>query len=137
MKNILRLALFVFAMAGANAQSAAQHPNSFSHTFDLGKLAALPTSSTCVVGSASTCAVVTKSIPYLCSYTLTGTGQTITIQDNQSTPVAFINAVLGASGAAVTAGFSYPDSGCVPMIGGVYWSAGASGATGDLVIKYN
>lgn len=112
---------------------------------------AIPTSSTCVVGPLDACnlKIVASSFsndptygaPFLCAVDLLGTGQTITIQDGQVTPVKWIvaGAALPATGSTAT-GFEWhadKDSNCRPFIGGLYIQAGSSGVTGRLVIKYN
>jgi len=105
---------------------------------------AIPTSSTCLVGYASTCGFVikrtqTSTDPYVCTGDLAATGQTITIQDANGT--VFINNVLGSSGSVQTtaplpmggAGDPY----CRDFPGGVYWYASGTGATGRLTIAFN
>jgi hypothetical protein len=130
--------MMILAHAGWAQAQTAQHPGSFKNIVDAGKLAAVPTSSTCLVGSASTCGRVTTSIPYVCGYTFSGTGQVITVQDAQPTPVTWLNSTLGASGTGnqVTASASFSDSACFPFIGGVYWSASGTGAFGDVIVKF-
>ena len=110
---------------------------------------AIPTASTCLVGPAKTCKLQIATVvssdptfgsPFLCAVDLVGTGQTITIQDGQATPVVWIvgGGALGSSGNPT--GYEWhvaKDDQCRPFLGGLYIIAGSSGATGRLLIKYN
>lgn len=100
---------------------------------------AVPTSNTCLVGAGSGCLLKTTATPYVCEADFTGTGQTITMQDGQVTPVIWIvgGGALGAMGAPV--GWSWNasrDSECRIFPYGVYLVAGSGGATGSVTIKY-
>jgi hypothetical protein len=102
--------------------------------------AAIPTSLTAVMKTCSGGALPTTGcLPaghdaYVCYVDLSGAAQTITIQDNQSTPVVMM-AVLLATGVP----FKYESitSGCRWMPGGPSWQASATGAVGYMIIKYN
>ena len=73
---------------------------------------------------------------FICAADVTATGQTITIEDQQGTPIYWISNALGSSGNSTTWMFNASqDSNCRWMPGGIKWSASASGATGALTIK--
>lgn len=136
MKKILLFLLFATSFY-ATAQTVVAKPGQLNNLVQMVP-GAIPTSSKCLVGIASTCIVQTSSTPYVCAADFTGTGQTITLQDGQATPVVWLGgAVLGAIGAPVTWLWNSPiDSGCRAFPYGVYIVAGSSGATGSVTIKY-
>lgn len=136
MKKIILIG-FLFA-ASAFSQTVVAKPGQLDNTVQM-LPGAIPTSSKCLVGAASTCIVRTTSTPYVCAADFTGTGQTITMQDGQATPVVWIvgGGVLGGVGAPVGWGWGVSrDSDCRPFLYGVYLVAGTSGATGSVTIKY-
>lgn len=105
---------------------------------------AIPTSltavmSVCATGQNPGSGCLPKGVDaYVCYVDLAATGQTITIQDNQATPVVWITNILGTSGSTVSWMYTTNDDArCRWMPGGVYWQASAPGATGYLVIKHN
>ena len=105
---------------------------------------AIPTSMTAIMKTCTTnqnpgtgCLPVGIDV-YVCYVDLVGSGQTITIQDGQATPVAWIAAPLGTSGNPTSWIYvANDDARCRWMPGGVSWQASASGATGYLTIKHN
>src|ERR1700677_570167 len=72
---------------------------------------------------------------YVCYVDLTGNSVTVTIEDNQSTPVVWVTQVL-ATGTTFTFN-AVEDKSCRWFPSGVYWKASTTGATGYMVIKYN
>jgi len=86
---------------------------------------AIPTSATDVI----------KQNAYVCYADFTATGQTISVQDRQATPVVWLNNALGASGSASTWFFTpiIPNA-CRPMPNGITVQAGGAGVTGTMVI---
>lgn len=105
---------------------------------------AIPTSFTLVMAACTTNQnPSTGCLPngvdaYVCYVDLVGTGQTITIEDNQSTPVTWIAAPLGSAGTPTSWMFStFDDARCRRMPGGVLWKASTTGATGYITIKHN
>lgn len=73
---------------------------------------------------------------YICYADIEATGQSVTIQDKQPTPVPWLTGVLGSSSASSTWIFVAPnDAGCRFFPNGVTWSANGSGATGYITIK--
>lgn len=142
--RILCTVLFLFAVIGCLAQNPNQHPGQFAFVYQTVP-GVIPTSLTdviapCATGVASslTCLGPGQDA-YVCYIDLTGTGQTITVQDKQPSPVAFVSGVLGASGSSST-WFFYPndDTRCRLMRNGVSWQqTGGTAATGYMVVKHN
>lgn len=102
-----------------------QKPTSFSYTYQTrpGPIPSTPTD-------------VVRTEAYVCSGWISGTGQTITIQDRQPTAIPWINAALGLTGQQTTTTFPImDDSRCIWFPNGITWSANTSGATGYLTIK--
>jgi hypothetical protein len=104
----------------------------------------IPTSMTAVMKTCTAnqqpttgCLPLGKDI-YVCYVDLVGTGQTITIQDGQATPISWIAAPLGSAGTPTSWMFvANDDARCRWMPGGVSWQASATGATGYFTIKHN
>jgi hypothetical protein len=71
---------------------------------------------------------------YVCYVDLSGSTQTVTIQDNQATPVIFVAALLATG---VPYKYESTQSNCRWMPGGPSWQASATGAVGYMIIKYN
>ena len=125
------------------AQVVMTHPKSFTNVVMMIP-GAVPTSSTCLVGYATGCILrysknSTSSDPYVCAADFTATGQTITMQDGQATPVPWVvgGGVLGSSGSPAGWTWTAPtDAECRIFPGGVYLQANGSGATGSVIIKY-
>ena len=110
--------------------------------------AAIPTSSTCIAGFASTCKLqlvntqpglsYSPNDPFLCAADFTATGQTITMQDANSNLWIVGGAALGSAGTPT--GWSWlanSDATCRRFPGGVYIQSNGAGVTGSLTIKYN
>lgn len=105
---------------------------------------AIPTSLTAVMKTCTTgqnpstgCLPAGVNV-YVCYVDLVGSGQTITIQDNQATPVVWIANILGTSGTKTSWMFSTNDDArCRLMPGGVSWMASGTGATGYITLKHN
>lgn len=134
MRYLLLLILIADPLLSTTVQQA---PGSFSITYEMVP-GAVPTSNTCLVGPISGCLIQTQSTPYVCEADFTATGQTITLEDGQPTPVVFINNTLGSTGSPTTWIFSAAgDSYCRSFPSGVYLQANGSGATGYLKIKWN
>ena len=123
-------------------QSVVPQPGQFTTTVQM-LPGAIPTSLTCIVGPGSGCLLqiaapspgTTATDPYLCAADFLASGQTITLQDGQPTPVAWI-----VGGGALTGGWEWhatTDSTCRVFPQGLYIVAGSSGVTGKLTIKYN
>lgn len=75
---------------------------------------------------------------YVCEADFTATGQNILVQDRQSTPVAWINNILGASMSPNTWYWQASNDGnCRHFPNGVSWQAGGAGVTGYIIIKHN
>lgn len=86
---------------------------------------AIPTSATDVI----------KQDAYVCYVDFTATGQNISLQDRQATPIVWINNALGASMSASTWFFNAVSSDkCRPMPNGITIQAGSSGVTGTMII---
>lgn len=145
MTTRLFIALVLIGLVGA--QTVVVQPAQFNYVVQMVP-GTIPTSNTCIVGFASTCiSKLTNSSPgtptspndpFLCAADFTATGQTITLQDANSTPWVVGGAVLGSSGSPV--GWTWianSDSTCRRFPGGVYVIAGGAGVTGSLTIKYN
>ncbi len=78
---------------------------------------------------------VIKQNAYVCYADFTATGQNISVQDRQATPVVWINNVLGASMSPATWFFNAVESTkCRPMPNGITIQAGSSGVTGTMII---
>lgn len=136
MKNLLLLAFLVAACA--YGQTVVAKPGQLDNTVQM-LPGAIPTSSKCLVGVASTCIVRINSTPYVCAADVTATGQTVTFQDGQATPVVWIfgGQAVGAMGTPGYISFATSrDSDCRPFPYGVYIVAGGAGATGSVTIKY-
>ena len=75
---------------------------------------------------------------YACYVDVEATGQNILIQDLQLTPVPWLNAVLGTAMVLTTWTWTAPtDATCRHFPYGIAWQAGASGATGYMILKHN
>lgn len=86
---------------------------------------AIPTSATDVI----------KQNAYVCYVDFTATGQNISVQDRQATPVVWINNVLGASMSPSTWFFNAVSSDrCRPMPNGITIQAGGAGVTSTMII---
>lgn len=86
---------------------------------------AIPTGATTVISQDA----------YVCYADFTATGQNLSVQDRQATPVVWLNAALG-TGAVATTWFFIPTipNGCRPMPNGITVQSGGSGVTGTMVI---
>lgn len=72
---------------------------------------------------------------YVCYVDLTGNSVSVTIQDNQATPVVWVVQTL-TTGTTFTFN-AIEDKSCRWFPSGVYWKASGTGATGYMVVKYN
>lgn len=119
--------LLLVVMLSGQATLTQQHPGQFNYSFQTIP-GPIPTMLTTVYAHDA----------YLCAIDLEGSGQSILVQDLQVTPVALYNNTLGSSGSVSTWAQSYGnDSSCRYFPGGFAWQAGASGATGYVVLKHN
>jgi hypothetical protein len=125
LKTIATGMTFILVMMSFLAMSTAQNGYPQLTNFVVVRPQAIPTSSTDVI----------KQNAYVCYADFTATGQNISIQDRQATPVVWLNNVLGASMNPVTWFFSpILPNGCRPMPNGITIQAGSSGVTGTMVI---
>lgn len=144
MTNSIRVFFCTFlAVLSLAAQTIVPQPTTFTNLGQM-KPGAIPTSLTCLVGPAgsgcvqSIAATTTSGSPHLCAIDLLATGQTVTIQDGQGTPVKWYSTTLGTS--MVPAFFEWhagKDDACRVFPAGIYIQASATGATGRLSFKYN
>lgn len=73
---------------------------------------------------------------YVCAADFTATGQNLLIEDNQATPIVWLNNTLGSGGSPSTWIYGpFDDTRCRWMPNGIQIQAGASGVTGAMVIK--
>lgn len=144
MKHILTI--LILGTIPCFAQLIVQQPGQFNNAVQMVP-GAVPTSRTCLVGFSSSCLYVLTNTqlgqptsindPFVCSADFTGTGQTITLSDINTTPWVVGGAVLGSSGSPVGWVWTAPsDLTCRRFPGGVYIQAGSSGATGSVTVKF-
>jgi hypothetical protein len=136
--RVILLALCLFASLTSFSQTATfRRPTNFTYVYQTLPIA-VPTSPTGVSVLYPNGTTV-KGDLYVCYLDLSGTGQTVTIQDRQATPVTWLSvAAIGTSAASATQIFNAAsDSTCRWMPNGITWSASASGVTGYLIVKFN
>ena len=142
-ESLLSLAIIIASsLLPLAAQTPQNRPISFNRVVEV-RHAAIPTSSTCIIGPNPSCnMVITQatngpdSTPYLCAFELAGTGQQITLADGNGK--APYNGVLGTGGAQVTNAMTWSDTSCVAYSGGLYaYTNSTTGAIMALTIKFN
>lgn len=124
----------------AEGQTMVQHPGQFNNTWSMFP-GTVPTSLTCLAGTASTCKVVLTSAnsdPYVCAADFTATGQTITLQDTNGTLWIVGGGALGSGGNPTGWEWhAYNDSLCRQFPRGVYITSNGAGVTGSVIVKWN
>lgn len=79
--------------------------------------------------------VIVGQNAYVCYADFTATGQNILVEDQQATPIVWLNAVLGTGGNPTTWYFdAVSSSNCRPMPNGIQIQAGGAGVTGTMII---
>lgn len=136
--------LFAIALGMAYAQTPVPQPTNL--PFIVQTLpAAIPTSSTCIVGPKSVSGCLYKitpsassTDPYLCAADFTATGQTITMQDGNGVVWIVGGGALGTSGSPTGWEWHAADtSSCRVFPNGLYITSSGAGVTGKVTIRFN
>ncbi len=78
--------------------------------------------------------VIVGQNAYVCYADFTATGQNILVEDQQATPIVWLNAVLGSGGSPNTWYYATPPTACRYMPNGIQIQAGGAGVTGMMII---
>lgn len=121
--RIVILILFIAALLVNQTRVFAQNGYPVLTNFVVTRPQAIPTGATDVI----------KQDAYVCYADFTATGQTITVQDRQTTPVTWLNAFTLAAAASPWS-FSASSERCRFMPNGITIQAGGAGVTGVMII---